>query len=49
MINNRKIAVVSEYYHGNYNELKEHIIASGIKYIGQEEVDIVGNIKDIFS
>ncbi|MDB5150970.1 MAG: hypothetical protein JWQ57_4990 [Mucilaginibacter sp.] len=49
MIDDRKIAIVSEYYHSNYEDLKKHIVANGIKYIGPEEVGIIQYLKDVFS
>lgn len=49
MIDNRRVAIVSEYYHSNYKDLKNCIVANGIKCIGPGDDDVVQRIKDIFS
>jgi len=49
MVDNRKIAKLSEYYHANYKDLKESIVANNIKNLGFKPFSNREELKDIFS
>ena len=49
MIGDRKIAKLSEFYHGNYKELKSNIVSLGIKRLVAEVFSNWRELKDIFS
>lgn len=47
--NNKKVIIISEFYHLNYKELKTNIINKGIKNFGVEESSFVKETLEIFS
>ena len=47
--NNKKIIIISEYYHLNYKELKSNIINKRIKNFGVEQSSFVKETLEIFS
>ena len=49
MIGEKKIAKISDFYHGNYKELKRYIISKGIKNMGVVWFSNRQELKDIFS
>ena len=46
---NKKIAKISEYYHGNYKELKKNLIAARIPRLGIERFSNRQELRDTFS
>ncbi|WP_183566323.1 hypothetical protein [Mucilaginibacter sp. SP1R1] len=49
MMDNKKVAKLSAFYHSNYKELKSHVVTMGIKNIGFEQFSNVQELKDIFN
>jgi hypothetical protein len=49
MIDNKKIAKLSEFYHSNYRDLKMYILTSGIDNLGFKRYSNREEFKDLFS
>ncbi|MBC6490695.1 hypothetical protein BC349_19685 [Flavihumibacter stibioxidans] len=47
MKNGRKVIKLSEFYHGNYTDLK-HALTGKVKNLGQSRLDFIQEVKEIF-
>jgi len=47
MVNNKKVIKISEFYHSNYSEMKNYIIAK-VHDLGYENFNLLREVKEIF-
>ena len=49
IVNDKKVIKLSEFYHGNYKELKSDLMRKNIKNLGIEHWSFIKDTKEIFT